>query len=107
MPLYEFICRECDAHEEHLMRISDPNPTDCSVCGKSTLEKMLSRTHFVLKGSGWYETDFKEKPQRSSSADAGKTPEKPAENSTPKPEASAPSDGKAAATESTKPAATV
>ena len=32
---------------------------DCPSCGETTLKKLLSAPVFRLKGSGWYETDFK------------------------------------------------
>jgi putative FmdB family regulatory protein len=44
---------------EKLQKISDDPLTDCPVCQKSTLQKMISAAGFRLKGGGWYETDFK------------------------------------------------
>lgn len=62
MPLYEFQCQSCQSIEELLMKISDPQPAVCPKCGRGPLVKMMSKTSFVLKGSGWYATDFKTKP---------------------------------------------
>ena len=31
----------------------------CPVCDKDSLKKLISAAAFKLKGSGWYETDFK------------------------------------------------
>ena len=59
MPIYEYKCASCGATMEKLQKISDPALTDCPECGKSTLEKQVSASGFRLKGSGWYETDFK------------------------------------------------
>lgn len=67
MPLYEFECRSCRETHELLMKVSEQVP-ECPSCGKESLNKLLSRTHFVLKGQGWYETDFKTKKQNTSSA---------------------------------------
>ena len=36
------------------MKFSDPNPVECPECGKPDLEKLISKTGFVLKGGGWY-----------------------------------------------------
>ena len=50
-------------YEEDLMRkISEPTIISCPKCGmvKILLSK-LSAANFKLKGSGWYETDFKNK----------------------------------------------
>ena len=32
-------------------------------CGKSQLKRLVSASQFRLKGSGWYETDFKNKSE--------------------------------------------
>lgn len=44
MPIYEFECKSCNKVTEVLQKMSDPNPTKCSHCGKNTLQKILSRT---------------------------------------------------------------
>jgi putative FmdB family regulatory protein len=61
MPLYEFSCKQCGSISEHLMSISSENPSSCEKCQGGPLVKLLSRSNFALKGSGWYETDFKRK----------------------------------------------
>jgi putative FmdB family regulatory protein len=60
MPIYEFKCTNnaCNNVEEHLLRHSDPLPTNCEKCA-SPIEKLVSQTSFALKGSGWYVTDYK------------------------------------------------
>jgi putative FmdB family regulatory protein len=59
MPIYEYRCDSCGHELEKLQRMSDPELTDCPDCGKSTLNRLVSAAGFRLKGSGWYETDFK------------------------------------------------
>ena len=59
MPIYEYQCTECEHELEKLQKISDDPLTDCPECGKPALRKMVSAAAFRLKGSGWYETDFK------------------------------------------------
>ena len=44
---------------EALQKISDPPMKKCPSCKKATLKKLVSAPVFRLKGSGWYETDFK------------------------------------------------
>ena len=61
MPIYEFKCGCCGAVNEVIMSINDKAPEQCEICGKGSLEKIMSTNNFVLKGSGWYETDFKDK----------------------------------------------
>jgi putative FmdB family regulatory protein len=59
MPIYEFKCKNCGHVHEFMMKMSDPNPVTCSHCSKDGLEKLLSRSSFQLKGTGWYTTDFR------------------------------------------------
>jgi len=59
MPIYEYQCTECEYKMEALRKISDEPLLDCPACGKPALKKLVSAASFRLKGSGWYETDFK------------------------------------------------
>ncbi len=50
---------------EAIQKISDEPLKDCPECEQETLRKLVSAAAFKLKGSGWYETDFKDKkPQK-------------------------------------------
>lgn len=59
MPIYEFECASCGKRSDHLMRLSDPDPSACPECGATQLKRVLSAPQFRLAGAGWYETDFK------------------------------------------------
>src|SRR5689334_3031354 len=59
MPFYEYECPHCGYQDEVLQNISDKPLTLCPNCGKKGLRKLISAPVFRLKGSGWYETDFK------------------------------------------------
>ena len=59
MPFYEYQCKQCGFEIEVLQKISDAPLKKCEQCGKSTMKKLVSAAAFRLKGSGWYETDFK------------------------------------------------
>jgi len=59
MPIYEYQCDSCGARLEKLQKITDSVLKDCPKCKKASLKKMISATSFRLKGTGWYETDFK------------------------------------------------
>ena len=59
MPFYEYQCQACGAQVEVMQKISDAPLKKCPECGKSRLVKLISAPVFRLKGSGWYETDFK------------------------------------------------
>jgi len=59
MPIYEYACEACGHRHEALQKMSDDALTVCPECGKPALKKLVSAAGFRLKGSGWYETDFK------------------------------------------------
>lgn len=59
MPIYEYKCASCGFQKEYLQKVTDPVHTTCPDCGKESFTKMLSAAGFMLKGSGWYATDFK------------------------------------------------
>lgn len=59
MPIYEYRCEHCGHEMDKMQKLADPPLTDCPACGQPTLKKLISAAGFRLKGSGWYETDFK------------------------------------------------
>jgi len=59
MPFYEYECQACKFYTEVMQKISDAPLSRCPSCGKRRLKKLVSAPVFRLKGSGWYETDFK------------------------------------------------
>ena len=61
MPIYEYQCQDCQHKLEVMQRISDGLLKTCPSCGKDALKKLVSAVGFQLKGTGWYETDFKGK----------------------------------------------
>lgn len=62
MPIYEYQCHACGDITEEMQKFSETPLTDCPSCGAvGKLHKLISQTSFVLKGTGWYETDFKDK----------------------------------------------
>ncbi len=73
MPIYEYQCTDCGHKLEKLQKISDDPLRDCPSCEEPSLNKLVSAAAFRLKGSGWYETDFKtgKKKNVSGSSDSG------------------------------------
>lgn len=59
MPIYEYRCEACHHEVEALQKMSDPPLIECPECKQPSLKKLISAAGFRLKGSGWYETDFK------------------------------------------------
>jgi putative FmdB family regulatory protein len=74
MPIYEYQCETCQHAFDVLQKMSDEPVTLCPDCGESTVIRLVSAAGFQLKGTGWYETDFKNKPKQ---VEAKKTEEKP------------------------------
>lgn len=57
MPVYEYQCTTCGEKFEVMQRISDAPISVCRSCGGG-VRKLITNTSFVLKGSGWYVTDY-------------------------------------------------
>ena len=57
MPTYEYECAACRRVFEIRQRISEPPLTTCDVCG-GAVHRLLSAAPFILKGEGWYVTDY-------------------------------------------------
>ncbi len=64
MPIYEYQCNDCGHQLEALQKVSEDPLKDCPACGKPGLRRLVSAAGFRLKGSGWYETDFKGKSEK-------------------------------------------
>ncbi len=57
MPIYEYKCKKCGKEFEVFQGITEPALKSCRFC-KGPAQKLISRTTFHLKGSGWYVTDY-------------------------------------------------
>lgn len=67
MPIYEYRCLACEHQFELMQKFSDPPAQTCDVCS-GAVQKLISRSAFHLKGSGWYVTDY----GRNGNKDGGK-----------------------------------
>jgi len=56
MPIYEYDCKQCGVFEI-TQRITESPLTTCPKCN-GDVHRLISMTSFVLKGSGWYATDY-------------------------------------------------
>jgi putative FmdB family regulatory protein len=75
MPIYEYRCEACEKVTEAMQKFSDAALVDCEICGgKGTLSKLISRSSFALKGSGWYTTDYKRAGKTETSSAGGSAP---------------------------------
>ncbi len=71
MPIYEYKCTECGNETEVLQKMSDDPITTCESCG-GELKKLITSTSFVLKGSGWYVTDYPSADRKKAMESKGK-----------------------------------
>ncbi|MCI0419502.1 MAG: zinc ribbon domain-containing protein [Acidobacteria bacterium] len=84
MPIYEYRCKKCSSHFEVIQKFSDNPLRICSNC-KGRLSKLISKTSFQLKGSGWYVTDYAKSVKAAAKQEETSKPatESPAKNETP------------------------
>jgi putative FmdB family regulatory protein len=90
MPTYEYLCHSCHEEFEFQQRMSDPPRAGCPYCGSQDTHRLISHSSFVLKGSGWYVTDYGRKGGggsgeggRKKPAPSNATDETPASSKTP------------------------
>jgi len=60
MPIYEYKCKKCGYRFEKTRRITAAPIRRCPKC-RGQVSRLLSSTTFILKGSGWYATDYTRK----------------------------------------------
>ncbi len=77
MPIYEYKCNKCGVFEA-MRGIKEAPLKKCPTC-KGKIERQISRGSFILKGSGWYATDYAKKSPPGSS-DSAPSPATPATN---------------------------
>lgn len=83
MPIYEYVCENCEQITELLQKVGASCPSECKSCGKpDKMRKKVSQTSFQLKGGGWYSDLYSSTPQENASKT--ESPAK-AEKSSPEP----------------------
>jgi putative FmdB family regulatory protein len=95
VPIYEYVCQACGRRHELLQKAGARPLRKCPHCAKNRLKKVVSRTAFQLKGTGWYVTDFRDGKSKKKSADKDK-PDSSADSAKPddKPKADTAKDDK-------------
>jgi len=59
MPIYAYRCSQCGHEKDVLQKLADAPLTTCPECKAESFSKQVTAAGFQLKGSGWYQTDFK------------------------------------------------
>ncbi len=75
MPIYEYVCPNCGHEVEVLQKVDDKAP-DCPDCVElkslpfysiervvTEMRRKISKPAVIFKGTGFYETDYKKKPE--------------------------------------------
>ncbi|CAD7772983.1 MAG: Zinc ribbon domain protein [Candidatus Methanoperedenaceae archaeon GB37] len=75
MPTYTYQCHSCAYLFEKEQKITDPPLTTCPKCGGPVKRVITGGLGFILKGSGFYATDYKRKstPQKEKDGCCGQT----------------------------------
>lgn len=65
MPIYDYKCKDCGLELEVQHGMTEKGPDICPEC-RGRLSKLVSRAGLQFRGSGFYITDYKNKPQETS-----------------------------------------
>ena len=79
MPIYEYKCLKCRDEFETMQKFNDSPLKRCPTCG-GPVKRLISRSSFQLKGSGWYLTDYAKKNSPKETPESKSTPESPTES---------------------------
>ncbi len=58
MPTYEYECTECGYHFEKFQSMKEDPISFCPKCGGKVIRLISKNVNFILKGSGFYKTDY-------------------------------------------------
>jgi len=59
MPTYQYKCDDCGHEFEEFQKITDDPLEECPSCGGTIHRIITGGAGFLLKGSGWYATDYR------------------------------------------------
>jgi putative FmdB family regulatory protein len=90
MPVYEYACEKCGHEFEREQRISENPVKTCPRCRAPRARRLISRTSFVLKGSGWYKDLYGTRKPIAAAQDAGDSKEASSQDSKGSPEGDGP-----------------
>jgi putative FmdB family regulatory protein len=80
MPTYEYACDACEHHFEEWQSFKDDVLTTCPKCKKKKLRRLISGgAAIIFKGSGFYETDYRQKDEAKKAGKPAEGESKPAE----------------------------
>lgn len=91
MPTYEYECPKCPRVFEVRQRITAPALETCDRCG-GPVHRLLSAAPFILKGAGWYVTDYPSEARKKAAGAESGSKEAPAAKESAKESVASPKD---------------
>ena len=76
MPIYEYICKNCEHEFEEVQKFSETSLEKCPDCGQNTAERQVSMSSFHLKGGGWYKDGYSNNKLEPEKSGKDKSPSK-------------------------------
>jgi len=64
MPTYEYECQSCKFKFDKFQSIMDEPVKTCPKCGKKVTKLVSAGSGIILKGKGFYQTDYKNCPSK-------------------------------------------
>lgn len=58
MPIFDYYCKDCGNEKEEIANKDEIVFCDCG--SEMSKNKIQKKTTFILKGEGWYITDYKD-----------------------------------------------
>ena len=72
MPTYEYVCPKCHHAFEAFQSMNAAPLTQCPKCRKRGLKRLIGGgAGLIFKGTGFYITDYKNKPRKPAEKSAG------------------------------------
>jgi len=81
MPTYEYQCKKCDHEFAREQRITEKPVKKCPECGSMQAKRLISKTNFVLKGSGWYNDLYSSSTDKKADGDGDNAAESSSDSS--------------------------
>ena len=100
MPIYEYVCAQCQHQFEVKQKLADTPLSECMRCG-GAVTKLISAPAIMFKGTGWYVTDYSDKLKPPSQGDGAEQPKDQKEKTDQKPAAAGAAAGDGSATAET------
>lgn len=94
MPTYTYECKKCGETQDEFHGISAKPRVKCNACGGACKRLLGTGSGIIFKGSGFYETDFKQKSGKPEAGESKKSDSSDKKESKSPTESKSPSESK-------------